>query len=91
MKATLEIPDELMRAVKIRAVKENRKLKDTVADLLRRGLSREPSARRLPRRRVELPLVRCARRARPDREIGPERAADILLAEEAGAARGPVR
>jgi hypothetical protein len=29
MKTTLDLPDDLERAVKIRAVEENRKLKDT--------------------------------------------------------------
>lgn len=38
MKTTLELPDELMRRVKIRAASSDRKLKDTVADLIQRGL-----------------------------------------------------
>ena len=49
MKTTLDLPDELMREVKIRAVKENRKLKDAIADLLRRGLG--TGVRRRPRSR----------------------------------------
>jgi plasmid stability protein len=89
VKTTLELPDELMRAIKIQAVRENRKLKDKVAELLRSGLSREPRAAGR-RRRVKLPLVRCAHRAGRG-EITPERAAEILLADEAVASRGPVR
>src|SRR6185295_3547501 len=83
MKTTLDLPEELVREVKIRAVQENRRLKDTVADLLRRGLSQE----RMPamvRRRVKLPLVECAHEARPGEEMTPERVADVLLEEEAG-------
>lgn len=38
MKTTLELPDKLMRAVKIRAAKTDRKLKDVVAELIERGL-----------------------------------------------------
>jgi plasmid stability protein len=38
MKTTLELPDHLMREVKIRAAREGRKLKELVAELLRRGL-----------------------------------------------------
>jgi hypothetical protein len=38
MKTTLEIPDELMRRVKMRAVQRNQKLKDTVAALLEAGI-----------------------------------------------------
>lgn len=38
MKTTLELPDELMRRIKIRAAASDRKLKDTVEELIRRGL-----------------------------------------------------
>jgi len=38
MKTTLELPDDLMRRIKIRAATTNRKLKDTVEELIRRGL-----------------------------------------------------
>jgi plasmid stability protein len=90
MKTTLDLPDDVVRAVKIRAVEENRKLKDMIADLLRRGLSQEP---RVPvvRRRVKLPLVECAHEARPGEEMTPERVADMLLEEEAGWHRDALR
>ncbi len=39
MKTTLDLPDDLMRAVKIRAVHEQKKLKDTIAELLRKGIA----------------------------------------------------
>lgn len=91
MKTTLELPDELMRAVKIRAVRENRKLKDAVADLLRRGLSQRTGATGTQRRRVKLPLVRCAHGARPEEEMTPERVATVLLKEESEVRRGPLR
>jgi plasmid stability protein len=39
MKTTLDLPDALVKQVKIRAVREGRKLKDAVADLLRKGLA----------------------------------------------------
>ena len=38
MKTTIELPDELMRQIKIRAAASDRKLKDTVEELIRRGL-----------------------------------------------------
>jgi plasmid stability protein len=38
MKTTLELPDELMRRLKIRAASSDRKLKDTVEEVIRRGL-----------------------------------------------------
>lgn len=45
MKTTLDLPDELMREVKIRAVNEHKKLKDTIAELLRKGLSMNKATR----------------------------------------------
>ena len=90
MKTTLDLPDDLVREVKIRAVRENRKLKDAIADLLRLGLSHRKSAQTV-RRRVALPLVPCAHPARPGEEMTPERVARVLLEEESGASRGPLR
>jgi hypothetical protein len=84
MKTTLDLPDDVVRAVKMRAVEENRKLKDIIADLLRRGLAQEPRLQEEIRSRVRLPLVECAHEARPGEEVTPERAADGLLDEEAG-------
>ena len=50
MKTTLDLPDDLMRTVKIRAVHEHKKLKDTIAELLRKGLSNKRAARaKLPK------------------------------------------
>ena len=38
MKATLDLPDELFREVKLRAVMQRRTVKDLVAQFLRQGL-----------------------------------------------------
>ncbi len=96
MKTTLDLPDDLMQEVKIRAVKEKRKLKDTIADLLRRGIRRQHPAHLLDpptvrRHRVKLPLVRCSHEARPGEEMTPERVSRILLEEESRSRRGPLR
>jgi plasmid stability protein len=90
MKTTLDLPDDLMREVKIRAVRENRRLKDAMADLLRRGLSQPRSEPRV-RHRVAFPIVACSHDARPGEEMTPERVASILLEEESEDQRGPVR
>jgi len=60
-----------MRAVKIRAVNEGRRLKDVMADVIRRGLSQEPGLAGTPGTKVRLPLVACAHPARPEEEIRP--------------------
>jgi hypothetical protein len=83
MKTTLDLPDDLVRAVKIRAAEENRKLKDVIADLLRRGLTQPPGAPPAAQRRVRLPLVQCAHEARPGEEMTPDRVAQVLIDEEA--------
>jgi hypothetical protein len=50
MKTTLDLPDKLMREVKIRAVHEHKKLKDIIAELLQRGLAtNKPSRAKLPK------------------------------------------
>ena len=42
MKTTVELPDDLLRRIKIRAVHEKRKLKDTMAFLLEQGMAGAP-------------------------------------------------
>ena len=81
MKTTLDLPDELIRSIKLRAVREDRTLKDLVAELLRLGLAAEP-AQRIVRRRVKLPLIEGGHPAPPDRELTPDRVAAILMDEE---------
>ncbi len=64
MKTTVEIPDDLMYQVKLRALRDRRKLKEEIADLLRRGLAApaRPDAAASRREPVRLPLFR----TRPD-------------------------
>lgn len=83
MKTTLDLPDDLMRRVKIRAAQENRKLKDVIADLLQRGLARDTGPRTVERR-VRLPLVETAHPAAPKEEMTPDRVAAIVLEEDQG-------
>ena len=95
MKTTIELPDELVKQLKIRAVHDGRKLKDTVADLLRRGLL-APDAPIQPGRespltfdeKTGLPLIRSRKALRREEEMTPERVADILLRQEAEWRRG---
>jgi len=91
MKTTLELPDDLVRAVKIHAAEENRKLKDTIADLLRRGLAQKMGVPAPTRKRLKLPLIECAHEARPGEEMTPGRVAEVLLEEEAGMHRDALR
>lgn len=83
MRTTLDLPDDLLRAVKILAAQEDRTLKDLIESLLRRALALglAPSAPTSPRPR--LPLVECRHEASPGEEMTPERVAAALFAEEA--------
>ena len=56
MKTTLELPDDLMRRVKLRAVHRRRKLKEEIAQLLEAGMAQGPGtgAPRKPPRPVRL-------------------------------------
>lgn len=83
MKTTLKLPDDLMRAVKIRAAQEDRKLQDLIAELIRRGLAQKSDTPGSHQRRVKLPLIQCARGAELDQEMSPERVSEILLEDEA--------
>jgi hypothetical protein len=89
MKTTLDLPDALVKQVKLRAVSEGRRLKDVVADLLRKGLAvspdTEPDAKQpvITRdKKTGLPLIKCKQAAAPEEEMTPQRVADILLAQE---------
>lgn len=83
MKTTLELPDDLMRAVKIRAINEDRSLKEMMAEIVRRGLAQESPAEGAGPRRVRVPLVECAHEARPGEEMTPARVAEVLSGEDA--------
>jgi hypothetical protein len=82
MKTTLDLPDELMKSVKLRAVEENRTMTDLIAELLRRGLAEEQDETKVIRNRVLLPLIHATHPPHPPDALSPERVAEILLAQE---------
>ena len=43
MKTTIDLPDELVREVKLRALMQGRTLRELVADFIRQGLGQEPA------------------------------------------------
>ena len=89
MKTTLDLPDGLVKEVKLRAVHEGRKLKDEVADLLRKGLAVAADSAGEPElpvvtkdKKTGLPVIKCKHAASSREELTPERVADILQAQE---------
>lgn len=58
MKTTIDLPEEIVREMKLRAVKEGRKFREVAAEVFRRGLAARPGGRGAgARRRVALPIV----------------------------------
>lgn len=99
MKTTLDLPDDLVLQLKLRAVHEGKKLKDAVAETLRAGLTAR-GKRRVPQkhskrervvvrkdRKTGLPVIQCRRAALRGQELTPDRVAEILVAQEVGWAR----
>jgi hypothetical protein len=85
MKTTLELPSDLMKAIKLRAVDEHRTMTDLITELLRQGMADAPDEQRTIRHRVKLPLIHGTHAPSSEDEMSPERIAEILLAEEAEA------
>lgn len=48
MRTTLDLPDPLMRKVKVKAASEGKKLKDLMAELIEAGLENEQPQATLP-------------------------------------------
>lgn len=58
MKTTLDLPDDLMMRVKLRAVREHKKLKDAIAEYLERGMKAATNGNsRAKGKRIEFPKV----------------------------------
>lgn len=48
VKTTIELPETLMRRVKLRSVLQNQKLKETMAEVIESGLAETPKPKKLP-------------------------------------------
>ena len=89
MKTTIDLPDDLVRRLKIRAVRDGRKMKDLAADYLKKGLEsterkkgREAPAVVVRDRKTGLPVILC-RRTPKKNELTPDDIANILIEQEA--------
>ena len=57
MKTTLDLPDDLVRDLKLRAINERSTLKQLATDLLRLGLHESKKTGEVTKPRVKLPLI----------------------------------
>lgn len=83
MKLTLELPDLLIKQVKLRALQEGSKFNDTVAELLQKGLDSEAGTIAAPPvikrdKKTGLLRIECRHRA----VLTPEQINDLLLEQE---------
>ena len=80
MKTTLDIPEELVREMKIRAAKEGRKLREIATEVIRAGLSTEKSVTpETEPHKVKLPMLTGGKAIR---QFTPEEIDEILLQQE---------
>src|SRR5262245_11827403 len=88
MKTTVELPDALMKQVRLRAIHEGRKLKDAIAHFLRKGLAvvdEDSDGRTIviaKDKKTGLPGIECVHAASAQDEATPERVAEALLSQE---------
>ena len=95
MKTTLDLPDELVREAKLRAVMQGRTLKDLVADFLRQGLGHPAKSHhtvahgseRLIISPAGLPQIRC----HADAPASQASVAELLVLEQRALAEDDLR
>ena len=80
MKTTLDLPDELIREVKLRAVHQRRTVKDLVAELIRKGLGMEPIGR--VKKRPTSAMVKIGERGLPVIQCTPNAPATRMSGRE---------
>jgi hypothetical protein len=79
VKTTLEIPDELYRAVKAKAALEGRRVTDVVVEGLRQLVQAQPTVIR----RVQLPLIKSKPGGKKITLAQVKKAEEAMLEEEA--------
>lgn len=79
MKTTLDLPDELIREVKLRAVVQRRTVKDLVAEFLRQGLGLAPLGG--AKKRPVSPMVRIGEGGLPVIQCAPNAPATRMSVE----------
>jgi hypothetical protein len=90
MKTTLDLPPNLVRAMKVRAARDGRKLKEVAAEVVRAGLAAQTNSsgglgpKVIKDKKTGLPVIQCRHAAKRDEEMTPERVAALLAEQEAG-------
>ncbi len=82
MKTTIDLPEDLVREMKFRAVREGRKLRDVAEEVFRRGLA-APAPVAGVRQRVKLPIIPAPAGAKPF-ELSGDRLLELEMDAEGG-------
>lgn len=88
MKTTFDLPSDLVRKLKLRAVRDGRKLKDVAAELLSTGLAAAPRPPALPKgkivrdKKTGFPVIQCPKTPSAHEQATPDLIADILLEQD---------
>ena len=82
MKTTIDLPEDLVREMKFRAVREGRKLRDVAEEVFRRGLA-APAPSPGIRHRVKLPLIHTPPGSMPF-DLSGERLLELEMEAERG-------
>lgn len=81
MKTTLDLPEELVREMKIRAAKEGRKLREVATEIIQKGLASPERMNKTGKgRRVKFPILKCESPA--IRQFTPEELDEILYQQD---------
>ena len=82
MKTTIDLPEDLVREMKFRAVREGRKLRDVAEEVFRRGLAAPAISRGSGgRHRVSLPIIPTPAGAKPF-DLSGERLLELEMEAE---------
>lgn len=82
MKTTLDLPEELVREMKIRAAREGRRLRDVATEIIQRGMDDHGTKPQKKGYRVKLPLIHSTRVVPAEEQLTPEKIDEILLNQE---------
>ena len=82
MKTTLDLPEELVRAMKIRAATEGRKLREVAAEVIQKGLSPPVTNTGSAGTRVKLPFFEGSTPVKSEEQLTPQKIHEILLNQE---------
>ncbi len=79
MKTTIELPDDLIRRIKMQAASEGRSMKDLLTEVLNDLFRQNKKMKKMKiLSHSEMPIIKGGHKARPDEEITPERVAQVL-------------